>query len=174
MKSSVTTVINKQSIINTLYDIAALCIVYFVPAISHFLSIPLYLAEPMRIMVIFALFYTTPCNAYILAFTLPVFSYVVSAHPVFLKTLLISMELSLNVWLFYTLQKYFRKPYLSVLISIITSKIVYYLLKFILISALLLNSGLISTPLYIQTLMTLVFCLYAYLFVKSKSDEVMK
>ncbi|MCX6257204.1 MAG: hypothetical protein NTW49_04800 [Bacteroidia bacterium] len=172
MKTSVATVINKQSLTNTLYDLAALCLVYFVPAISHFLSVPLYLAEPMRILVILALFYTSSRNAYLLAFTLPIFSFVVSAHPVFLKTFLITIELSLNVWLFYILKKFLRKPYLTILVSILASKSIYYLLKFILISTLLLNSDLISTPLYIQASMTLVFCLYALIFVNRQTERL--
>lgn len=144
-----------------LFDIVALSFIYFVPTISHLLSVPLYLIEPMRIALILALVHTTKRNAYIIAVTLPIFSFLVSAHPVFLKMILISAELVLNVWIFYLLFNRTKNAFVSILTSIIVSKGVYYLTKFGLISfALLTTSDLIATPLYIQLVTSLVFSSY--------------
>ena len=68
---------------SVLLDAIGLVFVYFIPSISHVLNVPIYLVEPMRIMVILAIAHTTQRNAYILALTLPLFSYFISAHPVF-------------------------------------------------------------------------------------------
>lgn len=94
--------INIRSII---IDVLGLTFVYFVPTLSHLVGLPIYLIEPMRIMVVLAMAHTNRTNAYILALTLPVFSYAISMHPVFAKSLLITAELLLNVWLFYYLLK---------------------------------------------------------------------
>jgi hypothetical protein len=115
----------------------------------------------MRIALILALVHTTKRNAYIIALTLPIFSYLVSAHPVFYKMLLISGELVLNVWLFYFILGKTKNAFASILSSIVVSKAVYYLAKFIAV-ILILKTGesIIATSLYIQVATTLVFSLY--------------
>ena len=149
-------------------DILAISFVYFVPSISHLLSFPLYLIEPMRIMIVLAFVHTRKENAYILAFTLPAFSFLVSGHPNIFKAGLIAMELGLIVWFFFFLIGKISSNFVALLSSIILSKIVYYALKFIFISTALLNSELISTPLYLQFIMTFVFSIYVmYLFPKN-------
>lgn len=148
-----------------LLDIAAILLIYFLPALSHLIGFPLYLIEPMRIAIILAMLHTRPANAYILALSLPAFSFAVSAHPHILKALLISVELLINVWLFLLLKKKFRNLAGAVLFSIIISKGVYYLLKAMLLSALLLPNGpLVSTPLWVQASTLLAFSLYAWVF----------
>lgn len=144
-------------------DAAAIAFIYFVPAISHMLSLPVYLIEPMRIMLILAIAHTTRRNAYILALTLPLFSYMVSAHPLFLKSLLISLELAVNVWLFFTLSNIIRNSFSAMAAAIIGSKVFYYALKFLLLQFAFLQGSLFSTPIYLQLATTLVFSLYIYL-----------
>ena len=144
-----------------LIDLSALLLVYFTPALSHLLGFPLYLLEPMRIAVVLALVHTRPRNAWFLALTLPLFSYAVSAHPHFLKMLLITAELLFNVWLFFLLEKKLRGNRAVALgLSILLSKAAYYLLKFALVSSLLIEGSVISTPLWIQALTLLAFALY--------------
>ena len=87
---------SRKTLNYVLFDILALTFIYFVPTISHMLSFPLYLIEPMRIALILALVHTTKKNAYIIAITLPLFSFLVSAHPVFYKMMLISGELVID------------------------------------------------------------------------------
>jgi hypothetical protein len=162
---------SKKTIGYILFDIIALAFIYFVPTISHMLNFPLYLIEPMRIALILALVHTTKRNAYIIAITLPLFSYLVSAHPVFYKMMLISGELVLNVWLFHFILSRSKNAFASILSSIILSKAVYYLTKFLII-ALIIKTGesIIATPLYIQAISMLVLSGYLWLMFRGRQD----
>lgn len=161
--------ISKLNLRSIVIDIFALAFIYFVPTISHLLNVPLYLVEPMRIMLILAIAHTSKRNAYLLALTLPLFSFLISAHPNVFKALIITLELMLNVWLFYTLSTKVNQ-FIAIFSSIIISKIVYYLLKFGLISFAVLQTGLISTPLYLQLITTVAFS--GYLFFILRKNQV--
>lgn len=154
---------NKRSIF---LDVLALIFIYFVPTISHLLSLPIYYIEPMRIVLILALTHTTKQNAFILALTLPLFSFLISAHPVLPKMILITFELNLNVYLFFLFAKKLKNNFTAILLSIIASKLVYYIIKFGLIEFAVLKSGLISTPILIQAIMILLFSSYIKFFIK--------
>ena len=158
----------KKTITSILIDISALAFIYFVPTISHLIALPVYFIEPMRLMLVFALVHTNKTNAYIIALTLPIFSFLISAHPALPKMLLITFELTLNVFLFYLLSKKMKNVFPAILFSIIISKMVYYLIKFGLINLAIIKSGLISTPIYIQVITTLVFSTYLYLVYRNK------
>jgi hypothetical protein len=152
---------SRKTITSIVFDILALAFIYFVPTISHMLNFPLYLIEPMRIALILALVHTSKQNAYIIALTLPIFSYLVSAHPVLYKMMLISGELIINVWLFYFIFNRTKNAFVSILSSIVLSKAIYYLAKFIAIAIVFkVNENIVSTSLYIQAATTLVFSLY--------------
>lgn len=166
MSTFVSSVISKQNIKNIILDIFALAFIYFVPTLSHLLSLPIYFIEPMRLMIILALVHSTKQNAYILALTLPLFSFLVSTHPVLPKMFLIAFELSLNVFLFFILVKKFKNLFLPIFISIVGSKLIYYIIKFGLIQFTILKSGLISTPIMIQAAMTILFSIYLISFYK--------
>ena len=142
-------------------DILALTFIYFVPTISHLLNVPIYLVEPMRIMLILAIAHTNKKNAFLIALTLPLFSFLISSHPNIFKAVIMTMELVLNVWLFYELAKR-ANQFVAMLSSIVLSKIFYYLLKFGLISFAVLQSDLISTPIYLQVITSLVFSGYLF------------
>jgi len=150
-------------------DFSALAFIYLVPTFSHLLSLPIYFIEPMRLMLVLSLVHTSKKNAYLLALTLPLFSFLISSHPVLAKMILISFELSFNVFLFFLLKDVLRKIFPAIFLSIIISKVVYYCIKYILIHAALLNSGLISTPIIIQIITTFVFSIYVYLLLKKQS-----
>lgn len=106
-----------------------------------------------------------------LALALPMFSFLISSHPVFLKAMLISIELLINVFLYYSLVRNKMADYLAIVISVVTSKFIYYGFKYLLIHFTLLKSGLISTPIYIQVFTTLAFGIYAYYFWLRKSKR---
>lgn len=154
---------NQINLKSILIDVFGLAFIYFVPAISHLLSFPLYLVEPMRIMLVLAMVHTSKRNAYFIALSLPLFSFLVSAHPNFLKMLLITAELGFNVWLFYLLRERMKNTFISMLVAISMSKMAYYLAKFTLISSALLTTNLISTPLFLQGITMVVFSGYAFL-----------
>jgi hypothetical protein len=164
--NTTTRTLDSLQIRSIIFDIIAISFIYFVPTISHLLSLPVYLIEPMRLMLILALVHTTKQNAYILALSMPLFSFLLSAHPVFPKMLLITFELGLNVFLFHLLVSKFRNTFFPILISILGSKTIYYILKFGLIQFAILKSGLISTPILIQVVMAVIFSSYLFFFYK--------
>jgi len=150
-----------------LLNIVAVTFIFFVPALSHMLSLPVYLIEPMRIMLILAMVHTNRANAYVLAVGLPLFSFLVSSHPVFAKMILIAAELSLNVYLFYLLRKK-TNVFLSAMGSVVLSKLAYYIVKFALLQFALLKGGLVGIPIYMQVIMTLIFSTYAWIILKNQ------
>lgn len=152
-------------------DFVALALIYFIPAISHMLSFPLYYAEPMRIIVILAIAHTTKRNAYLLAFTLPLFSLMATGHPIFYKSLLMSAELAINVFLFYQISKKIENKFFSMLISIILSKTIYYVFKFVLISFTVLKLDLISTPLLAQLFVSVAVSGYLFMVIYRKQFD---
>ena len=148
---------------NIVFDLLALLFIYLVPAISHLISFPVYYLEPMRIMLILAIVHTTRKNAYLITFTLPLFSLLISAHPSLIKTSLVTSELLLNVWLFFFISEKLSNKTFSIFLSIVVSKIFYYLIKFLLITSAVMVGDLISTPINIQILMLFVLSGYIYL-----------
>jgi hypothetical protein len=52
--------------------------------------------------------------------------------------------------------------------AIVISKLVYYLLKFLLISFAVLGPGLIATPVYLQIITSIVFSGYVFLMLNRK------
>ncbi|MCB2219698.1 MAG: hypothetical protein KQI35_04820 [Bacteroidetes bacterium] len=163
MANSISLIRSNVNIKSILIDVVGLAFIYFVPTLSHLAGLPLYLLEPMRIMLILAMAHTTQKNAYILALTLPLFSFAISMHPTLVKTLLITAELVLNVWLFYFLLKKVSNQFVAMLSSILLSKVVYYLVKFLLISLVVMQTDLFSTPVLLQFATAFIFSGYIYL-----------
>jgi hypothetical protein len=147
---------------SAVFDMAALTFIYFVPAISHLLSFPLYLLEPMRIMVVFSIAHTSKRNTYLIALTLPLFSLLVSAHPLFYKTILIAFELTLNVYVFYAFDRRLNSKFVVMMLSVLISKMFYYGVKLLLINLSLLETGLISSPLHLQLVVVTVLSAYIH------------
>ena len=168
MKNIIALTTTKTNLRSIIFDFIALSFIYLVPTFSHLLSFPLYLIEPMRLMLIIALVHTTKRNAYLIAFSLPLFSYLISGHPMALKTGLISLELLFNVWLFFKFSEIIKNKFAPILISIVLSKVFYYAIKFAFISFALLSTNLISTPIYIQLITTFVFSSYLFLMLRRK------
>lgn len=151
---------------NILFDLLAVAFVYFLPAISHLLSVPVYLADPMRIVILLAVIHTSFRNSYLIALTLPLFSFLIASHPVAIKSLLISAELLLNIYLFYKLSDYLKNSFTLMFVSILISKIFYYAVKYLLLSSTLLEGELVSTSLYIQLIVMVIISGY-YFFMKN-------
>lgn len=141
-----------------LTDAVALLFVYLVPALSHLTSLPFYLIDPMRVAVLGALLVSKDWrNGLALALTLPLFSFAVSGHPVFPKFLVIAAELSVNVLLFVWLSRVFGRRFGSrvavgaaAFLSILLSKVLYYGLKALVLTAGLMQSELVATALWAQ------------------------
>lgn len=171
MSNVLSLAVPKKKIKSIGIDILAITIILFLPAISHLFTFAVYYFEPMRIMVVIAIVHTTRRNAYLLAFTLPLFSFLVTAHPSIIKSLLIISELFLNVFLFFILTSKMKNHFLAMVSSLLISKVFYYSIKYVLLSTVILSGSLVSTPLLIQLTMIILFSLYV-LFVFEKSETV--
>ena len=153
----------KSNIKTYLIDFSLLLMIYFLPALSHMFAFPVYYLDPMRIAMVIALIHTSKKNAYIIALTLPIFSFIISSHPQFLKSFLLSSELVINIFLFFLLKEKFKNVFTSLFISIIISKVIYYLLKFVFLSVGFIDDKLFSTPIYFQLASATLLSVYIYL-----------
>ncbi|UCH65500.1 MAG: hypothetical protein JSW63_12995 [Ignavibacterium sp.] len=157
INSSIT---NKTKII--LYDFIALSVIYLTPTLSHILNFPVYYLDPMRLMLFFVIIHTNKKNSYVIAATLPLVSFIFSSHPVLIKSLTMSAELLLNVWLYYEFSKLFSNKFIPAALSILVSKVAYYAVKYLLVSAALLSTEIISTPLHFQIAVLIIIGVYAF------------
>ncbi len=168
-----TILLSESKIRNIAFDLIALSVITLTPALSHLLSIPLYLLEPMRIMLLISLLYTTKKNAFILSFILPFFSLLISNHPALPKAVLISSELMLNVYLFFLFLQKINNNFAAMFLSIILSKIYYYAVKFLLIAMGLMSGEIVSTPIYLQLIVALAISFYTYIVLRKESKSTL-
>jgi len=153
----------KSNIKTYLIDFSLLLLIYFLPALSHLFAFPIYYLDPMRIALVVALVHTSKKNAFIIALTLPLFSFLISAHPQILKSFLLSAELIINLSLFFLFKEKIKNVFTSLFLSIFISKVIYYSLKLTVIYFALLNDKLFSTPVYFQLGSALILSSYIYL-----------
>ena len=141
-------------------DVVFILLLYLLPIVAHSLSFPVYLLDPMRWCVLGSyLLLRNRNNALLLAFSLPLISYMFSGHPVLFKNMLISIELMFNIILLDVLLKRFENVFVSVLLSIMVSKLVYYLLKAFIISLGILHTNIIDTTLLFQVVVSILISL---------------
>lgn len=165
---SIALLISRDNYKTVIYDLLALAVITFAPALSHLTAIPIYLLEPMRIILLISIAHTSKKNVYLLSIALPALSFIISTHPSMMKSVLISSELLLNVYLFFYLFKFFKNSFPAAMSSILISKIYYYLLKFVLINFGLISTGLISTPIILQVVVGTSISVYLWFFFKHK------
>lgn len=153
-----------------LLDLIFLLLIYFLPTLSHLIGFPLYLLDPMRIVVLSSLLLLgNNKNAYILALTIPLFSFIISGHPVFPKNLLISIELVTNLIFFVLINKRISNTFISMFSSIVISKLFYYVLKYVIVLYGILEMEIISTSLLIQLIVALsISILFSIFYSKNK------
>jgi len=108
-------------------------------------------------MLILTIIFLDRLSANIIAFTLPLFSFLLSGHPIYPKVIIVAVELITFVFLFYNLKKNIGSTFWAMLLSIIISKTIYYGLKYLLIEMTLLQSAIISTPIGIQIFLVLFY-----------------
>lgn len=154
-----------------IFDLAVLSFIYFLPALSHLLVFPLYYFDPMRFVLVFTLLHTTKRNTFIIALSLPLFSFFISSHPSMIKAGLLSTELLLNVFLYFVIVEKLNSRVFSLFISILISKIAYYLLKYLSIETGILTDKLFSTPFYYQSITILLIASYVFLFERFSSSK---
>lgn len=158
--------ITRQSAGTIALDLVALAIVYFAPAFAHLASLPVYMIEPMRLMLILSAVHTNRKNTLLLALTLPLFSYIVSAHPAFIKMLIITGEMVLNTVLFFFLAGRLKNLFSSMFFSILLSKVFCYLMYLLLFPIGFFIAEAEPFFLGIQLLTATLFSLYVFVFYK--------
>ncbi len=133
-------------------DVIIITLVYLVPLAAHVAPFPLYYADPMRLLLFTGYVLSkNRSNAFFLALSLPLVSTIISGHPPFYKALLISIELFANMYLlFFLIKKVNWHKSIVILVSIVASKILYYLLKFVFIKYALVQGDLFATGIWIQ------------------------
>ena len=151
-------------------DIIVITFIFLIPSLSHLTAIPFYLFEPMRLAAIFCVINTNRTNSLVIAFVLPLVSFMISSHPELVKGIVISLELIINVTLFYFLNKKLKNNFFVMLLSIIVAKLFYYTSKFSLISLGMLKGDLVSTPFWIQSVIILLLSIYAVVAMKNKRE----
>ena len=151
------------------FDMLALIAISVTPALSHMFSLPVYFIEPMRIFLILSIVHMNNKNAYMLAVGLPVFSYLISAHPVLPKMFLICSELSLNVFLFTVLSKRFDNAFVPMLLSILLSKVYYYIIKFALVTAGIVSGSVVDSPILAQAAVVVGLSVYTFIILRRQN-----
>jgi len=141
-------------------DFLLMLFIYFLPALSHLIAFPIYYLDPMRIALVVALIHTSKKNSFIIAATLPLFSFMISSHPQIIKSFLLSAELIINLSFFFLFKEKIKNVFTSLLLSIIISKIIYYLLKYLFINFGFLDDKLFSTPYYFQIISAITLSTY--------------
>jgi hypothetical protein len=141
-------------------DVLLCAAVVAVPTLSHAAAFPIYLFDPMRVLLFAAILYSSRRNALLMALWLPLLSMLTSGHPVFPKVVLIQGELVLNAVIFYGLTRGSGRFALGAAVSVLASKTVYYAAKFVLLETALLGGNLFATP-WTYQLATLSFILLA-------------
>lgn len=152
-------------------DITAFVFVGLVPAASHLFSVPVYFIEPMRIMLVLALLFSSRYNAYALAIALPLFSFLVSGHPVPLKMVIIMAELLLNAWLFLLFYRNLKMPFLSTFGSILISKLFCYAMYLVFFSMAFVKAEAGSIFIIAQLLLTLLLSSAVWLIVNRRNKH---
>jgi hypothetical protein len=145
------------------FDSAALTFIGLAPAFAHFASLPVYMIEPMRLMLILALVHTNRMNAWLLAAILPLFSYLVSGHPEPLKMAVITAELLANTGLYLILTLLKTHPFIAMFVAIVISKAFCYALYMLLFPWSFVIAEAQAGFLIIQGVVTIVLSMYTAL-----------
>lgn len=159
----------KKNVDSILIDLTLLVVVYFIPTISHLTALPLYMAEPMRIILfVCVLMSVSRKNVYFMAVMLPLFSFIVAGHPIAVKNGIMAIEFLVNIYMLYSLVDKKMNAFWACFFSITVSKVVYYILKFGAISFGMFSSSLISTSIIAQAIIALVISVFYFFIAKVK------
>ena len=151
----------KESLVKVLLtDAVLLAVICLVPALSHVTAVALYQFNPMLLCLLAGMTLVNDRrNAFLLALLLPVVSMLLTGMPTPLKAICMVGELTTLVAIWGWAEK--RMPALAaILVAMLSSKIVYYGLKALIISPV----ALVGTSLWLQTAMALAFAAAFVLF----------
>ena len=134
-------------------DALLLCFICVIPALFHMTSLPLYKLNPMTMcLLVGILLVRDRRNGYLLAVLLPLVSMLVSGMPVPMKALCMVPELLSIVFVYGVLERRIG-VFGAVLSALLAGKIVYYALKAVLVSPLVL----VGTNIWLQVVTVLMY-----------------
>ncbi|MBT3229388.1 MAG: hypothetical protein HOD43_02440 [Candidatus Marinimicrobia bacterium] len=142
--------LTKGRMTTVVLDVFILTALYTSVMFAHLLPIPLYQLDPMKLLLMGAIIYSSRGNAILMAVSLPIFSTLAVGHPIFPKNLIISIELIIFTGVITSLGFHRFGSSVQFLLAVLISKIAYYLLKAALISFGMLNASLFSTGMGMQ------------------------
>jgi len=145
-----------------LLDALAVVFIINMGKLSTAFGYPFYELDPMRLFLMLAIAFTPRWNGWFIALLLPAVSFFLGGHPNIYKAGLMAAELLLNVWMFWFLFDKIKFSLLAMLLSILFSKLVYYLLKYLCLQAGLITGELVTTPMDTQIMTTLAFSIFVY------------
>ena len=160
--------LNSKRIRYIFTDLLIIGFICLLPTITHLTSVPFYLFEPMRFAMVLAIIFTNRNNSLLIAATLPLISILISSHPDLTKGLLISIELLLNIVLFYYLTMRLNTIIIAMFVSTLISKLLYYTSKLFFIKVGFISGELISTPLWIQYIVVVGLSIFASVLFRKK------
>ncbi len=159
---------SKTSIRVFLVDFIILAGIYGMVSFAHLIPFPLYKLEPMKLFLLVAILYSSRGNALFMALTIPLVSTATSGHPVFPKNLIISLELMVFAGILTATSLQHQKIPQRFLAALLASKIVYYLVKGLVIYAGWMSMSLFSTSLQVQLLGALLVFISYWMLVANK------
>lgn len=124
---------------------------------SHHIGLPLYKINPMHWILYFVIIFKKPTLSTIavLAIALPFTSSILTGYPLFIKSLIIVLELLTYGFIFSLLLKC-NSIFVPYILSQIAGHTIYYGVKYYLIKAEILNSLLISSSIFFQLTISIV------------------
>lgn len=160
----------KEIIKIALVNLLGILFALFAPILSHSISIPFYYLEPMRLITLIIFISLSKKNGIFYALYMPLLNTLITGHPDFIKSILISSEIVVNLYLL----EIFRKKsnlnfHIQLGISIILSKIYYYFVKYVLISFSVIPGRLFTSNLIVQLIFILII-----IYIISLSKKLLK
>lgn len=145
-------------------DAALLTVACLVPAASHLLAFPLYMLNPMLALLLAAILLGRDWrNALLMAVLLPAVSFLLTGMPTAPKMVCMMAEFAVVATLFGWLQRKWS-VFPALLTAIVAGKLVYYILKTVIIAP----SVLVSTQWTVQLLAVLLWAgLFTLLYKKA-------
>lgn len=151
------TAISKTTIVlhTVAIDFLLLTVACLIPAASHSFSLPIYQLNPMYICLLAGMALVSDRrNSVLLAILLPVVTMLVVGMPTPLKSVCIVAEL-LTLVCSYTLFSRYMKRFTAILSAMLCGKVVFYLLKVLLLSP----AVIIGTNIWLQLSTVLIYAL---------------
>jgi len=141
---------------------------------SHQIGIPLYKINPMHWVLYFIIIYKRPENSSILvlAFLLPAISTIFTGHPIIIKSIVMGIELSVYGIIFSLLFTYYEKSFIiAFVVSQLIGHIVYYSLKYVLITNGVMHGLLFASSIYTQAIVFVVLGIALHLYVYKLNNK---